>query len=216
MAKYLRDISIWVSSEEKNATNLALETNFLEVLYLDCLPKVETGGIAKVVIRPRRTVVDEALKLMINPSVIHFSKEFDFEKYDGAEKPAKKRMALDFLQSSLIEVAQLKMWNCKPFLEAYNAVLARNLVNERPWGKPVMGPKRIKAQPWCNYDSDKAEIYVAFFKGTKLLGKVRLADVQPGDVWINEAVGKLEWESEVDVKLTSRDGLSSWCCKAPV
>lgn len=216
MAKYLRDISFWVSSEEKNTTNFPLETNFLEVLYLDCLPKTETGGIAKVVIRPHRTVVDEALKLMINPGVIHFSKEFDFGKYGGAEKQTRKRMALDFLQTSLMEVAQLKMWNCKPFLEAYDAVLARDLVNERPWGKPVMGPKRIKAQPWCNYDSDKAEICIAFFSGTKHLGKVWLADVQPGDVWINEAVGKLEWESEEDVKLTSRDGLSSWHCKAPV
>lgn len=216
MSKYLRDISFWVSPEERKTTNFPLETNFLEVLYLDCLPKVETGGIAKVVIRPCRTVVDETLKVMIHSNVIQFSKEFDFEKYDGAEKMARKLMALDFLQASLIEVAQLKMWNSKPFLRAYDEVLARNLVNERPWGKPVMGPKRIKAQPWCNYDSDKAEIYVAFFRGTKLLVKVWLADVKPGDVWINDAVGKLEWESEEDVKLTSRDGLSLWYCKAPV
>jgi hypothetical protein len=215
MSKYLRDISFWFSSEEEKGTQLSYETNFLELLYLDCLPKVETGGIAKVVLHPCRTVVGEPLKLINNPDVIRFSKVFDFTLYGRSDKQTKKLMALEFLQSSLMEVAQIKKWDCQPFLKAYNTVLAKNLINERPWGKPITGPKRVKAQPWCSYDSDKAAIYIAFFSGPNLLGKVWITDVKPGDVWINEAVGKLEWESERDVKLTSRDGLSSWHCSVP-
>lgn len=216
MVKYLRDVSFWFSPQQGNAFNLACETNFLEVLYLDCLPKVETEGIAKVVIHPCQSVDGDPLKLINNPDVIQFSKEFDFELYERSDKQAKKRIALEFLHSSLMEVARLKKWDSQPFLNAYHGVLAKNLVCERSWGKAVAGPKRIKAVPWCHYDSDKAAIYIAFFKGAKLIGKVWVTDAKPGDVWINQAVGKLEWESERDVKLSSRDGSVSWRCSLPV
>jgi hypothetical protein len=122
MSKYLRDISFCFAPKEGNAIQLSYETNFLELLYLDCLPKVETGGIVKIVVCPRQTFVGDPLKVS-TPNVVHFSKEFDFAQYGRSDKQTRKRIALEFLHSSLMEVAQIKKWDNQPFLKAYEAVL---------------------------------------------------------------------------------------------
>jgi len=214
MAKYLTDIGLYSSLEEHNV-NFAWETNFLELLFFDCLPKVETKGISKVVVTACRSVSGDPLKLIVNPDVIEYSGVFDFDAYQKADKASRKRMALDFLFGSLTQVAKIKGWDSIPFKVAFEEVLAKKFVNERVWGKPVTGPVRMKAQTWCHFDSDKAQIYVVFSQMKKQLGRVFVTEAKPSISCINKIVGKLEWETERDVKLTSRDGLSSWRCSVP-
>jgi hypothetical protein len=144
---------------------------------------------------------------------------FDFDVYWQADKETRKRIALDFLQSGLLEVAAIKGWGTDQFLDAYNKVSAKNFVNYRPWSKTITSPNRkYKAQAWCNYDSDKAEIFIVIFHRMEIAFKTLVTTVKPGDVWIREAVGKLEWVSPETVKLTTRDGKQSWetpLCKTP-
>jgi hypothetical protein len=145
------------------------------------------------------------------PDILQFSKLFDFDTYFASDKETRKRIALDFLQNGILAVAKARGWNMKPFHDAYKAVLAKNFVCYRPWSKPITSPDRKhKAQVWCNYASDKAEIFIVIFRRNEIANKTLVATVKPGDVWIRGAVGKLAWLSSDKVKLTSHDGSESW------
>lgn len=214
MAKYLRDIVL--SGERDPEFTFKLETNFLEVLYINCLPKTQTDGIFKVIIQACRLVPTKKLDNMID--VLRLWKPFDFDAYFAADKAIRKRLALEFLQDGLLEVARIRGWKTDPFDIAYKAVLARGLVNNGPWRwcKPVTSPDRVlKAQAWVNYDSDKADVFLTLTRRNEVVAKVLVTSVKPGDVWINEAIGKLEWVSADEAKLTSRDGKQSWTVQAP-
>jgi hypothetical protein len=84
------------------------------------------------------------------------------------------------------------------------------------WGRPVIcRNKQLKAQVWCDYDSDKADISIAFYKAGKFLSKSHVATVKPGDVWINEVAGRLQWASDSNVRLYSKNGVRSWDVPIP-
>ena len=216
MSKYLRDIQIYSSySDDEHINSLPLTTNFLEILYLDSLPKVETYGVPKVTIKPCERLAKSRLDVVLrNPEILQLSKPFNFDAYWKSDKETRKQIALDFLQEGLLQVAKIRGWDAKPFREAYKTVLAKKFVNYRPWSKAVISPDRkYKAQVWCNYDSDRAEIFVVIFHHREVHTKTLAAVVQPGDVWIREVDGKLEWISQNEVKLVSRDGKKSWKVK---
>jgi hypothetical protein len=103
MAKYLRDIVLSFDQKIDQQFGFKLETNFLEILYLNSLPKIWTGGIAKVII----TACEE-------------------------------------------------------------------------------------------------------------ISKTWVTSVKPGDVWINEVIGKIEWISLSQIRLISKDGKQSWDVKVNV
>jgi hypothetical protein len=213
MPKYLTDIDLYIPpSEGEEAKMWALSTNFLEVLYLDYLPKVETKGVSKVVLRPCRKAPEKRLEVVLrNPIVLQISKIFDFDAYWNAGKAERKQIALDFLQDGLLEVAESEGWSKEPFQQAYKKVLDQKLVNYRPWGKLKTSPTRkYKSQVWCNYDSDCAEIFLVLFQNGEIVCKKLVTTVLPGDVWIRGAIGELQWVSAGKVKLTSRDELQSW------
>lgn len=211
MAKYIRDIVLSCVREIDPQFNFNLETNFLEVLYLNNLPKVRTDGIAKVIVQACKDVPPKKIDDMIN--VLRLWKCFDFEAYWKADKKTRKRIALEFLQDGLLDVAGIRGWDADPFHKAYKAVLAKELINERPWrwSKPVASPNRkLKAQAWVNYDSDKADIFVVITRNDQILSKTQVTTVKPGDVWINEVIGKLEWSSPCKLSLISKDAKQSW------
>jgi hypothetical protein len=209
MGKYLRDIDIRVPSQSIEAKKWGTSTNFLAILYFACLPRVETSGISKVIIQANKILPAKKLENMVD--VLQLNKLFDFEAYFAADKETKKRIALEFLQDGLLEVATIRGWNTNPFHEAYKAVLAKNFVNYCSWTKPVTSPDRkYKAEVWCNYDSDKAEIFISIYHRKELVSKTLVTTVEPGDVWIRRATAKLEWISVNKVKLTSGDGKQSW------
>ena len=128
MAKFLNDISIYPYYTEE-AKKWSYSTNFLEYLYLDSLPKVETNGVAKVLIKPCKALPEQPLQLkQRKPDIYQFSKLFDFDLYFESDKEARKRMALDFLQGGILEVARIRGWDTKQFVAAYETVLEKNFV----------------------------------------------------------------------------------------
>lgn len=207
MAKYLRDLALWLPPSTDEAKRWGYSTNFLEVLYLDSLPKLETHGVAKVVVTPSHEKQEPKIELMVNPDVFQVIVEFDFDSYWSAGKELRKRLALDLLQSGLLHIAKARSWNTSPLQEAYHAALAKGLVSERPWTKRVTSPnKKLAAEIWCRYDSDRADLFVHILRGKKEIQNIPVATVKPGDVWIREAIGKLEWIAANEIKLTSKDG----------
>ena len=171
------------------------------------MPKLETKPVAKVVVTPCAPPAETKLELMVNPDVLQLLKPFNFDRYWTADKETRKRIALDFLQEGLLEVAEIKHWDKKPLEEAYTVAL----VSDRPWTKAVTGPdRRTKAQAWCRYDSDQADVSIVFSKRGDELCRTFVATVKPGDVWIRDVIGKLEWLSNTTIRLSSRDGTQSW------
>ena len=203
MAKFLRDLDLRVSATSAEEWRWGTSTNFLDTLYFNCLPKVQTNGTGKVIIEACKVMPSTKLEKMID--VLRLNKLFDFEAYFAADKEPRKRIALDFLQAGLLEVAELRGWDNAPFHEAYKCVLARNFVNYLTWSKPVVSPDRkYKAQVCCNYDSDKAELFLVVTHRKEVVSKMPVTTVKPGDVWIRCAIGKLEWPSTNKVQLSPR------------
>jgi hypothetical protein len=173
---------------------------------------VQTNGIGKVIISACKILPPKKLDNMVD--VLDLHKLLDFEAYFAAEKETRERIALEFLQDGLLEVAEIRGWDTNPFHEAYKAVLAKNFVCYRPWSKPVTSPDRKhKAQVWCNYDSDKAEIFIVVFYRKDVVSKTLVTTVKPGGVWIRGAIGKLHWLSADKVELAPRDGKNEWEAK---
>jgi len=143
--------------------------------------------------------------------VLRLNALFDFATYFGASKEIRKRIALDFLQDGLLRVAKIRGWETGTFHEAYKAVLATDFVSYRPWSKAVTSPNRkFKAQVWCKYDSDAAEIFLIVFHRKKVINKKLVLTVEPGDVSIRGAIGKLHWLSASKVELNPRESKRSW------
>jgi hypothetical protein len=216
MAKYLRDLQIWIPPKTEEARKWGMTTNFLERLYLNLLPKFETDGVAKVVLTPSNDISKNQLTVMVNPDVLQLLKAFSFKEYWQADKEARKKMALAFLKDGLLEIASLKGWDTEAIYEAHKTILDKNLVNEMPWGKAVSGPSgHLKVQAWCNYDSDRADIFLYVFRSGKIISKSLATTVKPADIWINEAVGSLKWSSANKVELRSKDGREIWEISVP-
>lgn len=153
---------------------------------------------------------------MVNPDVLQLLELFDFDHYWKADKESRKRIALDFLQEGLLEVAEIRGWDKKPFETAYATALTSGLVSDRPWTKAVTGPdRRTKAQVWCRYDSDQADISVVLSRRGNILCRTFVTTVEPGNVWIFDVAGRLKWSSNKTVKLISRDGTQSWKTTVP-
>ena len=171
MAKYLGDLQIW-AKEESDTQVFGCSANFLESLYRCCLPKVETGGIVKVVIVPCRVLPPNPFEMLINPDIWTISRLFDFEGYSKADEPTQRSMALELIHQSLLQVARIRRWKRKPLMEAHASVLKHNFVHYAAWSKPIANPTRtLKAQVWCNFTSKKAEIFVTIFKRKKIIQK---------------------------------------------
>lgn len=213
MGKYLQDLDLYMPpSEGEESRQWALSTNFLEILYLDSLPKVETPGVSKIIIRPCRelpTILNEGPSKYL--PVIQLYKLFDFDNYWNSSIINRKRIALDLMQGALLELADFYGWDKNSFNQAYLKVLALNFVNYRPWTKSVSCPnKKFKSQVWCNYDSEKADIFVVIFSRNKEIHKSLVTSVKPGDVFIRRAAANLLWTSSNEIQLTNYDGSESW------
>jgi hypothetical protein len=220
MGKYLRDIVLSCRKEIDPEFSFKLQTNFLEILYLDCLPQTRTDGVGKVIIEacqnlpiePRQSPrAGQQIELENMIDVLRLNALFDFAAYFAASKEVRKRIALEFLQDGLLKVATIRGWQTSTFHEAYKAVLAKDLISYRPWSKPVTSPDRKhKAQVWCKYDSDAAEVLLIISHRKNVVSKTSVVTVKPGDVWIRGAIGELRWLSTDRVELIPRKSKRDW------
>jgi hypothetical protein len=209
MGKYLRDLDLRVSTNAEERARWGTSTNFLEILYFNCLPRVQTNGVGKVIVEACKTLPPRKMEVMLD--ILQINKLFDFEAYFAAGKEIRKRIALEFLQDGILEIATIRGWDTNPFHQAYKTVLAKNFVNYLPWSKSITSPdRRHKAQVWAEYDSDKADIFLVIFHRKEIVSKTFVVSVQAGGVFIRGAIGKLEWLSPEKVVLTPREGKNSW------
>ena len=215
MAQYLQEVSFSKPEPPNDAPNFIWETNCVSFLYWDALPRVETKGISKILVRPCRATLDESLELVVNPSVLQYSCAFDFEKYQKGSSGEKKRMALELMHSGLCSVAALKGWDKNLFSIAYETLKGTDLVYKAAWGKPVSAADKTTAQIWVQIDFYDAKIFVVFRRGNQELGQVLVTSVKPSVGWVNSVVGKLKWRSKCSVRLVSRDGSESWDVRLP-
>src|ERR1700760_4772985 len=122
MGKYLRDVVLSCSKDSHPQYpdpdfNFGLQTNFLERLYLDSLPKTRTDIIGKVIVEACRSLPQQRIDNMID--VLRLHRLFDFGAYFAADKETRKRLALDCLQGGLLEVAAIRSWDDAPLHQAY-------------------------------------------------------------------------------------------------
>lgn len=215
MAKYLKDVSIYLLPHSEEARRWGMCTNFLEDLYRQYLVQMKTNGVAKIAVTPVRNPVDPRIRILVNPTVLQVFRPFDFDAFWGAGDADKKRISLDLLQAGLLEVAEAKGWDSRPLIGAYNKILEADFVNERPWSKSVASrDKSLIAQIWCRYDSDKADLFFMIRRKGGRDSRAFITSVKPGDVWINDVLGKLEWISEDKVTLISKDASRTWDASA--
>jgi hypothetical protein len=72
-----------------------------------------------------------------------FYTKYDFDDYWRSSSEGRKKVFLDAIQRSVLEVCQLRGWDCEPFHSAYRSLIERDLRSEFSWPKaPVSSPDR--------------------------------------------------------------------------
>jgi hypothetical protein len=121
-------------------------------------------------------------------------------------------MVLDKLQEGLLQFARGAKFNAKPFEDAYQRVMSKNIQNIRFWGKPKSNPKRtLKADiryemlPFklrlfaVIYDWQSNEIYVKHF-----------ANLLPNIFAPRFCIGSINWEDNKTIIVMSVDKTHFW------
>jgi hypothetical protein len=206
----LRDIEIMPATHLLMA-EFSIGIQYIVDLYLACLDRVKTDSFNKVIVQfhPEKDFMPKTQPLLTTAIV---GVAFDFDQYWPLQTEARAKIVLDKLQEGLLQFARDAQFNAKPFEDAYQRVMSKNIQNIRTWGKPKSNPKRtLKADiryemlPFklrlfaVIYDSQGNEIYVKHF-----------ANLLPNIFAPYFCISSIKWEDEKTIIVTSSDKTCFW------
>ena len=185
-------------------------TQWVAALYTASLPQVSTDGTRTAIVElyqgERRRPWDDR---WVNRAgvVVSVLREFDFGAFWGADEAGRKRLALDALHAGAMTLAQIEGWPTEAFETAYRSALSKGLRYEFSWKRPVSSPnRRYKAQIVVSFGPEQIDVNVAVSARGGPARILPLTVTRPHLYFLNDLLGKLQWTSETELRLISRDG----------
>jgi hypothetical protein len=198
------------------AREFNLSTHCVTVLYLGCLGALETGSVGKVLVTAVPNADEE--RELEALAVLQTWRRFDFPAYWASTEKERKRMILNFVHDELLRLAIQRGWDEGALTTAYDCALAKDLRNLQLWPvRPVASPgKHARAQVEFEFGTENIEGSAIFTdrRGEELARKP-LFQLPPGDFHLAHALGKLAWEDDRTVVLTSRLKDQKWRARLP-
>jgi hypothetical protein len=198
------------------AREFNLSSHCVTVLYLWCLGALETRSVSKVLVTGVLEAEEEREREAL--AVLQTWRRFDFPAYWASSEKERKRMILDFVHYEMLRLAAQRGWDAGALTAAYKCALDKNLRNIQLWPvRPVASPgKRVKAQVEFEFGTEDIEGSAIFTdKQGNELARQPLFQLPAGDFYLADALGKLTWEDDRTVVLTSRLKNQEWRTRLP-
>lgn len=154
---------------------------------------IQTDNVYRVIIKISED--DERFgKIEESSSVLKYYKNFNFDSYNKMDDESKKRLLLDFLYNSLLELCDELKWPKDNFKCAYNMVLQESFVNHYCLFKKMNRNRKMVAELICHHDSDAFKCYleVRDKSGIEIFSKLLFSEV-PDEYIFNGRIGRIKW-----------------------
>lgn len=178
--------------------------------YAMALPKVDGGEVKKIIVELQAPRDKRRSEQLIDLLVIR--EKTDFEELTKLTEIELSLNLLQILHFVLRRVASARSWPLEPFEKAYECALK--------WLKApfvtMLDPKlnrsrKISAELVLEWTSRKARLSVLFKERTgKELRKILVVEAKPSGWDFYRLLGKLKWEGEDTVRVSSKSGEKQW------
>jgi hypothetical protein len=202
----LKEFSLW-------GFKLELEDSRKFTLFNRCVcahferhfQPIETDGIYRVVIKlsehDDRTGTTE-----LSSSVLKYYRYFNFVVFNDLDEVSQKKILLDMLYESLIDLCDLYNWPKDNFKLAYEGVVNDRFLNSYSLKKKVSKNKKLNAELVCNHGSSSFDCFVKVTDGFGREVFVKhLFSEEPDEFLFNGRIGDLKWLSNQTLVYRNRD-----------
>lgn len=210
----LREVQVLYRGERENRLEVARSANVVEAAFQRALPRVPTGGVAKVVVGLWRSVPENELEIRPNApdgrdgdDVDEVNVAFDIDTFLSMSRTDRRSMLADVLTDSLVELSSVRGWPNEVFRDLQ--VKFREVDIAYDWDGPAKtSPDRKKRAEVNGFiDEDGAFVTLSVFdvgngKTVATTGPLKLKDAHPTEFKVRAAV--LKWSNNSGVTLLAR------------
>ncbi len=214
----LRDLQIGTHSDVLGIRELNKDSWCISSHYLSKFRGFETGKIGKAYVALVAEIPKRIGKYDPAGGLYRVYRTFDFESYLTLAPQAKKVTLLKELHAGLLEIAEKSGWPSEPFEEAYQAVLADNLLYREFWKKPKWNKSRsMRGQVHFCFDIDRLDFHaVAFDKaGEEIARRLLVSFPRAIDMDHYDTLDKYGWLDNNTFYLESKQGWMRWAVELP-
>lgn len=139
-------------------------------------------------------------------SVLKYYKAFDFNKFYDMDEMAKKKLMLDTLYDSLIDLCDKFGWLKTPFNEAYKMVLKEHFINTYSHKRKMSRSRKFVAEIVCHHESSKFDCYIEVRnkEGIEVFNKLVFSE-EPDEFSFNGLMGDIKWISNDTLVYLKKD-----------
>lgn len=156
---------------------------------------INTNGVYRVIVKlsdgDSRDGTSE-----ISSSVLKFYKKFDFHTFNGLDDLSQKKLLLNTLYESLIEISDSYGWPKAGFKKAYDLVIQDQFVNIYVIKSKLNSKKSLIAKLVGQHSSDSFCLFVSVSDtvGNEIYNKLLLSE-KPDEIYFNGLIGDIKWVS---------------------
>lgn len=160
---------------------------------------IQTEGIYRIIVKlsdpdPRIGTTE------VSSSVLKYYKKFDFDLFNSLEIVPRKKVLLNLLYESLIELCEINNWSKVNFKNAYDSVISENFLNTYIIKKKASRNRMHSAKLVGMHTEESFKCYIKIEnkEGAEILNQLLFSEL-PDEFLFNGQVGDIKWLSEKTV-----------------
>lgn len=166
---------------------------------------IDTENIYRVIVKLSDND-DRDGKIEESSSVLKYYKNFDFIGFYKLNELARKKVLLDTLFDSLIELCDMFDWSKSGFSEAYEIVVKENFFNNYNFKRKMNRNRKLVAEIICNHGPAKFDcnLLVKTKEGKELFTKLLFSE-EPDEFLFNSLLGDIKWIDNETLAVLKKD-----------
>lgn len=171
---------------------------------------IDTDGVYRVIVK-FTSDFNLAGTIEMSSAVLKYYKVFDIAEFKRLDLIQKKTSLLNVMYESLLELATQYSWSENHFTEAYQKVVAADLVNHYAQQVKWNRARNLQASIFCEHEPE-------FFRGSLVIvdksNQVVLQEVlfeeEPDEFFFNSRLGKLSWLHNGALRFANNQGVKEF------